>query len=146
MSLADNCNTFITNGFHLEDLAPLRGRVRESVRLHAQDNSFKDFPSDFHCSHCNNSHPISPEGIKKALFEGPGQVDFMASNNEYLAMIEQVPVASLGDDYGNGTSRDTKFVVSELIEESAEEVEPTKEKEVQPQAKEETKTTKAKAS
>ena len=115
MAAKSSCNTLVTNGFHLEDLPKLKDRVREAVRLHAQDNSYKDFPNEFDCSHCGDNHPLTAEELRDALFRGPGQTDFVATYNEYMAMINGVPASSVGVDYTNGVSGNSDVEISSVI-------------------------------
>jgi len=146
MSLAEKCNTLITNDFHLADLPVIRERVREAVRLHAQDNSYDSFPEEFKCSHCGNEHALTPEEVKNALFTGPGQVDLVASSNEYMAILNKTPVASAGEDYNNGVSRSSSFNVAEVIKKNVEELKAAEEKEAKTKAEAAKVTTRAKSS
>lgn len=115
MTLNPNCNTLTTNGFHLEDLPAIRAQVMEAVKLHAQDNSYTNFPTQFNCSHCGNQHSLTPEEIRDSLFRGPGQVDFVASYNEYLAAINGIPAAQVGDGFTNSISSSTDTEISKVI-------------------------------
>lgn len=115
MTLTANCNTLTTNGFNLQDLPVIKAQVREAVLLHAQNNAVTNFPSQFNCSHCGNQHSLTPEEIRDGLFRGPGQVDFVASYNEYLATINGIPAAQLGAGFTNGISSGTDTEIDKVI-------------------------------
>jgi hypothetical protein len=115
MDVAPDCNTFTTTGFNLHDLPTIRAQVREAVLFHAQDKSFNLFPNAFVCSHCGDPHALTPEQIKNGLFRGPGQVDFVASLNEFLAAINGIPAADVGKDFTNGVSRRTEINIDQVI-------------------------------
>lgn len=95
MTLVDKCNTLITTGYSLLDLPKIKDRVREAVKMYAQDNTFNGFPTEFSCSHCGNEHELNPSEIKDALFKGPGADDFVASYNEHIATLKGVPAADV---------------------------------------------------
>jgi hypothetical protein len=124
--VADSCNTFITTGFSLHDLPVIKERVREAVKLHAQDTSWNSFPTNFNCSHCGSEHALNSSEVKKALFDFPGRTDFVATYNEYMAMLDKVPVASIGKDYTNGISDGSNVDIVEMINPAEEEEEKTK--------------------
>lgn len=115
MTVVDNCNTFVTTGFNLQDLPTIRASVHEAVKLHAQDPSYVDFPNSFVCSHCNQAHALTPEEIRDGLFRGPGQVDFVASYNEYLAAIDGIPAAQVGSGFINGVATNADTEISRVI-------------------------------
>ena len=115
MTVAPNCNTFTTTGFNLQDLPKIRASVSEAVRLRAQDPSYTDFPSSFTCSHCGRDHALTPEEIRDGLFRGPGQVDFVASYNEYLAAINGIPAAEVGSGFTNGVATNADVEISRVI-------------------------------
>lgn len=115
MSVVANCNTLITNGFNLQDLPKIKAQVREAVLLHAQDNSYTTFPDAFLCSHCGNSHALTPEEIRDGLFHGPGSTDLVASYNEFLATIDGIPAAEVGSDFTNGVASTTDLEIDKMI-------------------------------
>ena len=119
MTLVANCNPLTMNGFNLQDLPVIKAQVREAVLLHAQDNSYTGFPTQFNCSHCGNQHALTPEEIRDGLFRGPGQTDFVASYNEYLAAINGIPAASLGSGFTNGVSTSTDTEIDKVINPAA---------------------------
>lgn len=119
MTLNPNCNPLTTNGFNLQDLPVIRQQVREAVLLHAQNSGYTNFPTQFNCSHCGNQHSLTPEEIRDGLFRGPGQVDFEASYNEYLAAINGIPAAQIGAGFTNGVSSTTDIEIAKVINAAA---------------------------
>lgn len=115
MTLEANCNTLITNGVNLQDLPKIISLVREAVRLHAQDNSYQSYPTQFNCSHCGNEHSLTAEEIRDILFRGPGQVDFVATYNEFLALIAGIPASQPGSGFTNGVATNTESEIGHVI-------------------------------
>lgn len=118
MKITEPCNTIITTGFNLHDIPTISDRVREAIRLKAQDPEYDGFPTSFACSHCNEEHSISQEAIQEVLFKGPGAYDFSATANEYLAMIKGVPASSIGLDESNSFVGSSSFDLSNIVDPS----------------------------
>lgn len=118
MTTVPNCNTLITNGVNLQDLPSIMNSVREAVRLHAQDSSYNLYPNAFVCSHCGNAHSLTAEEIRDILFRGPGQVDFVATYNEFMALIAGIPASQPGSGFTNGVATNTELEVGHVIDPS----------------------------
>lgn len=115
MTLTANCNTLITNGVNLQDLPTIMASVREAVRLHAQDNTYQSYPTQFNCSHCGNQHSLTAEEIRDILFRGPGQVDFVATYNEFMALIAGIPASQPGSGFTNGVATNTESEIGHVV-------------------------------
>lgn len=116
------CNTFITTGFHLHDLSVVKDKVREAIHYLAA------YPDDiiftrnllthdiFPCSHCGLRHMLTIDELQKALFEGPGAIDKMATMDEYRAILERKAAGDAGLGLRNGASRSSEETLARLFD------------------------------
>ena len=107
-----NCNTFVTTGFHLDDVTSLMGAVREAVKLYAQEG-VPTLPDRFVCSHCGNVHGLTAEEVRNALFNGPGSYDFVATYDEFLALLGWPRTPE-----DNSVSGNSEIEISQLVRET----------------------------
>lgn len=126
-----NCNTYNTVGFHLGDLDYIRQRVREAIGYigsHPEDTVFARnlLPWWFPCSHCKSYHEISIPEMHRALFDGPGAVDKMATMDEFKAIVERKLASAAGLGQKNAIARTAEMVLSDFFGEEEPVVEEKK--------------------
>jgi hypothetical protein len=127
--VAEACNTFLTTGFHLEDLNKLKTLVFDAVRNYKASGE-RNWPGLYMCSHCNQQHSVSPESIRQALFKGPGApLDFSAAYDEFAAILSGMPAADAGYGDLNGFNGNSDAEISHIIDPSLKPEEVTSETE-----------------
>lgn len=125
------CNTFLTTGFHLEDLNKLKNLVFEAVKNY-RASGIRSWPGWFTCSHCSQPHSIAPETIRQALFKGPGApLDFSAAYDEFAAILSGMPAADAGYGDLNGFNGNSDAEISHIIDPSLKPEEVTSETETE---------------
>jgi hypothetical protein len=112
------CNTFLTTGFHLNDLNQLKNAVFDAVRNYKASGE-RSWPELFTCSHCGQPHSVSVEEIRNALFKGPGApLDFSAAYDEFAAILSGMPPADAGYGDLNGFNGNSDAEIAHVIDPS----------------------------
>lgn len=115
-----NCNTYNATGFHLGDLDYIRNRVREAIHYigsHPEDVVFARnlLPWWFPCTHCGTYHELSIPDMHRALFDGPGAVDKMATMDEFKAIVERKLASAAGLGQKNAIARTAEMVLADFF-------------------------------
>lgn len=114
----DPCSTFITVGFHLNDIDQVKTRVFRTTKLYANDKEEQPPIDSFTCSHCGKLHALTVDMINGALYEHPAGYDKGAMYDQlYFGIIENEKdgAAGAGIDWRNGFSSNTEVEILGIV-------------------------------